>query len=912
MQFLIETDVQNILRNLFATLCQFIYKSIAWLYELFINISKVKILSSDDIHPIYQRITMILAIIMIFYVTFEFVKFVVQPDGLTDKEKGAGNIVQRMIIVVVLIAFVPNIFELAYDVQNVIFENQLISKIVSGRQDISYGDDGKYFASNMFAMFYKFDSDEWIELGEDPDKLKCEDLPCRDVVSMNLGMLQDNGKMPLLHYGLNGKKNVKNPSINNKKDKLYYISFDGIFAIIAGGFTMYILALYCVDAGVRIAQLAFLQIIAPIPIIGYLAPKKDGIFQKWYKQCFTTYLDLFIRLAVIHFILLLCDILSNAYANGTLIDASMTQTSSDSMIVLVYIALIMGLLLFAKKAPDMLKELFPKSGAASGNFGLKGGERIAPLAARAAGAALGATTGIRTAAARGIAAAKRNRTNRRTGERAEAKEGLKDARTNRKASRAENRQRMRAARRNRRAGYYTTDEYEYETDGKGGFKLDKDGNKIIKRDANGNPIHKQRQATTAAERKKAREEYRQVQKEVQRERADREEEYRSAKAARDNTRYRTVAGQTAAGLVGGTVRGAVTGSTLNKIDSIGDIRKKMQEVESNETKRNQELEKWYDSGGGSFIDRSISQFEKGLGVDTQSARIEDRIKYYDGLIKSNETYSKIEADTKARRDEAESRLTSKIEAGELKNKVNFTQAADGSRTIHGVKEPLEIHDDDTYSTLYARYAAKRTAAEAEVTAAQQSGDQARIARAQQEVAHARTLETAVKKHTMRNAMTDTMRNPNSSDNDAVAVGKIENAKTALEVARRNRSTVQKFEAATDKACSDAIEAAKAEAETEARKAGKSQDEIDAIVSRLDVSSIKKKFEEQKRLFLGSKSFAESDYDELDDVVVRLNNIADDRHRENSGYSESRRKLQDSDRTSAAKADDQFNPPGGGH
>ena len=94
-------DIITKLREFSAWLCSFIYQIIAWVYELFINISRVEILSSSDIKPIYERVTLILSIIMVFYITFEFVKYVVQPDAMTDKEKGVGNIVKRMIIAIV-------------------------------------------------------------------------------------------------------------------------------------------------------------------------------------------------------------------------------------------------------------------------------------------------------------------------------------------------------------------------------------------------------------------------------------------------------------------------------------------------------------------------------------------------------------------------------------------------------------------------------------------------------------------------------------------------------------------------------------------------------------------------------------------------------------------------------------------
>ena len=119
------------------------------------NVAKVNILSSDQVKPIYQRVTMILTIIMIFYVTFEFVKYVIQPEAMTDKEKGASKIVQKMVIVVVLIAFVPTIFSTAYRLQNSIIGNQVFSKVILGKQNVNSQEFGRNFSANLFRMFYK-------------------------------------------------------------------------------------------------------------------------------------------------------------------------------------------------------------------------------------------------------------------------------------------------------------------------------------------------------------------------------------------------------------------------------------------------------------------------------------------------------------------------------------------------------------------------------------------------------------------------------------------------------------------------------------------------------------------------------------------------------------------------------------
>ena len=76
------------IRTLMAMICQFLYPLISNLYNLFVNISKVDILSSEQLKPIYQRVTLMLTIVMVFYVTFECVKYIVQPEGLTEKDKG--------------------------------------------------------------------------------------------------------------------------------------------------------------------------------------------------------------------------------------------------------------------------------------------------------------------------------------------------------------------------------------------------------------------------------------------------------------------------------------------------------------------------------------------------------------------------------------------------------------------------------------------------------------------------------------------------------------------------------------------------------------------------------------------------------------------------------------------------------
>ena len=114
----------------------------------------------------------------------------------------------------------------------------------------------------------------------------------------------------------------------------------------------------------------------------YLTPKGDDTLKKWGTQCLTTYLDVFLRLAVIYFIILAI----NAIKEANLIDSGIS----------VGIILIIALFLFAKKVPDLVKEVFPSMGGkASLDFGMKVKEGLTLGTGMALGAVGGVATGIK-------------------------------------------------------------------------------------------------------------------------------------------------------------------------------------------------------------------------------------------------------------------------------------------------------------------------------------------------------------------------------------------------------------------------------------------------------------------------------------------------------------------------------------
>lgn len=743
MQFLKMNFAIEAIRMLMAMICQFLYPLISNLYNLFINISKVDILSTEQVKPIYQRVTMILTIIMVFYITFECVKYIVQPEGLTDKEKGVGNIVYRMIIVVVLIAFVPGIFEGAYKLQNTIIERNVIGKVILGNNtNTDPSKFGSTFSSNLLSIGYTVE--------EENIDAECGDLKCSTIVNMNLNTLSSINKLPYLTMGLDEVVKEKTPTVDEDEVEVPAINFEfhGFMSVLVGGFVAYVLILYCVDVGVRWAQLVFLQIIAPIPIIGYLSPKKDGIFQKWCKQCLTTYLDLFLRTAVIYFILLICSLLLNVYHDG-----SMLSNVDQSLRTWVFLFLVLGVMMFAQKAPKMLSELFPKAGAASGNLGLSLKDR--PMVARAAGGAIGAgLVGAKGAISGTINQAKRNWRNLRSGKTATDRAEYKRSKSDYKQEARENR----GARMMNRLK---------------SFSFDKD------------------------ERTQAKQELQKLNNDLR----DKKIAKESAKAAKENSKLRfgTVAGVT--GAVGGAVRGATAGAKATDLKS---IEKQVQQGLKNESDALAKTEKWYNEGGGSRFDRMKTSIEKNLGISTDSDRYAEEIKVEDDKIKANEALIATESDVKNKVDSAKDRSGSKLEKLEQKTSVPAGETLK-IKDLNGNEKTITDGTNTTTSAIYDKYRrieqTKKSVADAAAKAYQAAigtPNEARLKmvaeNAQKEASEAQRDKEQVKKALEEYAITSILQNPNLAEHDGVLVEKVNDTKKSIETSRRNRETVNKMEA----------------------------------------------------------------------------------------------------------------------
>lgn len=349
----VGSAIMEALRSLMLSLCEVIYKFIVFFYDIFMMLGNASILDDSVIQEIYHRVGLILGLFMVFRVVFSLIQYVMNPDMMLDKQKGVFNIVKKMFIVVVLLGTTPYLFDLAYDAQILIIDSNIIPKVITGK-NTSSEDFGSDLAWYTFSSFYKFDV-----RASDSDKNKCDVLKAGILKSD----FTNNGS---LDYAFNcvNEKVLLSSSSDDEKEYFFLIDFEGhgLVAVLVGAVVLWMIVMYVIQVGVRVVQLAYLELIAPIPIIGYLAPKGDDTFNKWVKQCTTTYLDFFMRVGIIYLVIFIVQLLMSN--DGNHFEQSLGNTGAWDL-TWIKLIMIIALLIFAKKVPNLIKELFPMAGGAA-------------------------------------------------------------------------------------------------------------------------------------------------------------------------------------------------------------------------------------------------------------------------------------------------------------------------------------------------------------------------------------------------------------------------------------------------------------------------------------------------------------------------------------------------------------------
>lgn len=391
------------IREFFSIVDSGIYSLIGTLYNIIVDLANTSIVKEQSISDISNKLYSFIGIFMLFRITFSLITYIINPDSVTDKEKGGSKLITNIVITFALVILCPWGFDKVWEAQRIILDENLLGRI--------FFESGKMPNSNELYISSDCSTSTEAIIGVNPVTL--EKIPSsgeyiammtlRPFVQLSDTVKNNGGNIDIFlnEYNYCSSSNVKemlNSSMINestkikvgkKSEKYYYVDYNIFISTIIGVIIVLIFAGFCLDAAVRTIKLTFLQIIAPIPIMSNIDPtsSKKGLFNKWLKEVGITWADLFLRLSAIYFAVFLI--------------STINLDSVGDMKVTVL--LILGALMFAKKLPDILKKMFNID--LKGDFSLNpfkkiekealGGKLIAGAATGAAAGAIGAATSFR-------------------------------------------------------------------------------------------------------------------------------------------------------------------------------------------------------------------------------------------------------------------------------------------------------------------------------------------------------------------------------------------------------------------------------------------------------------------------------------------------------------------------------------
>ncbi len=402
--------VMDTLRLFLATFDVVVYTLISIVYQIIMNVADSQIFSSSTIKGIYNRVELIIGVFMIFKLSISILQVIINPDLLSDKKAGLGQVITRIVtMLAMLTAIVPLsipasetnsknynsylnddglLFGTMYYFQHAMLQNNILEKIILGKdegntykQDSSNksaskriaaaGDRMALYVLKGFINVNKDSSGNYI-CAEDSNATTSDLKDAVPVVSFFSKIIKDFNADKSESYYKAFNSSRANPAtiasnVNLHCDEGYLFSYFPIISTICGIVLLLTLVAMCLDIAVRAFKLAFLRLLSPIPILSYIDPKSSekGAFASWVRALTTTYIDLFIRLAIIFFVIEIADNIVKGQIDLPIMEEANVVT------VLSTIFIILGAFHFARIAPKFITDSLGLKGIMS-NVGLKG------------------------------------------------------------------------------------------------------------------------------------------------------------------------------------------------------------------------------------------------------------------------------------------------------------------------------------------------------------------------------------------------------------------------------------------------------------------------------------------------------------------------------------------------------------
>lgn len=429
--------------GIFLTLDTLIYDCVGKAFNIFMAIAGARLLSTEAYMAVANKVYIIVGVLMLFVLAYSILRSIIDPDKNLKEELG-GKLVQRIIIAVVGLAMTPVLFNLLYQAQGLILDNNILGNLFFNDEVLEDGTDPNTYIANIGgyvtatslweAFFYPSEESgkSSDEIEADPGKYIIATVAWGAACVAGVAASAALWEVPIVNIFVIGATifacakgysnataaDASSSSTNGEKITLreayartaagdsfkIYVAFldnyieDGeitylyIISTICGAFALYAFISFSIDMGVRAAKMAYFQIVAPIPLIMQVIPSNKDIFNKYLKGVKDTFLEVFIRVSVVYIVVYIICHLQRLFSSSSALWGNQELNGPSKYFALAL--LILGLIAFCRKAPDIIAETLniPKGDM---KLGLR--DKLAEGGAYTAGGIIGAgaTSGVR-------------------------------------------------------------------------------------------------------------------------------------------------------------------------------------------------------------------------------------------------------------------------------------------------------------------------------------------------------------------------------------------------------------------------------------------------------------------------------------------------------------------------------------
>lgn len=416
-------------------------------YNLVIKLSTAELFQHETIRSITNNLYILIGVVAFFRLALVLVNAIIDPEKLNEKGKGLSNIFFRVVGMIILLAVTPFLFQLSYDVQKRIVgadpdQNIIFKTLLGDKANISGENAGKALQNIAISSLITIDQNYLKADGktcESEDDSDCGFVPLtcvsngdgtctnqggyifgdecswdncqKAVAAYNEMYVNENMSPSELSKWAGVSKTIKDE--NGDKQEIYVYNYMFLITTFVGGFMTYIIISFAIDIAVRMFELLVLEVLSPLFIATFVDPKsaQSGPFKNWLNAVGKSYISLYIKLAILALLVLLVSI----------INQSKIFTAMSDLGGWVKIFAIVGLLIFAKKAPKWIGDI----------IGIKGDDGLGGLSIGKKLGAMALAGGLATKAGRGLAgmtnSAKRGIGNAIRARKADKKEAYKNA-----------------------------------------------------------------------------------------------------------------------------------------------------------------------------------------------------------------------------------------------------------------------------------------------------------------------------------------------------------------------------------------------------------------------------------------------------------------------------------------------------